>query len=117
MAAAFGPTPAETRVLASLLGGHTLAVSAGTLSIAATTANWHLENIFHLGTGVARQADPIGLATGLAPPTVTKLQIVMPRGVSVPRTRAARCLIITLKPPSYDRGGKCGILIRPGLGS
>jgi DNA-binding CsgD family transcriptional regulator len=67
-AAAFNLTPAETRVLASLLGGRTLAVTATTLGIAATTAKSHLENIF-TKTGVSRQADLVRLATGLAPPT------------------------------------------------
>jgi DNA-binding CsgD family transcriptional regulator/PAS domain-containing protein len=67
-AAAFGLTPAETRVLASLLGGRTLAATAATLGIAATTAKSHLENIF-TKTGVSRQADLMRLSTGLAPPT------------------------------------------------
>jgi DNA-binding CsgD family transcriptional regulator/PAS domain-containing protein len=67
-AAAFGLTPAETRVLASLLGGRTLAATAATLGIAATTAKSHLENIFSK-TGVSRQADLMRLATGLTPPT------------------------------------------------
>jgi DNA-binding CsgD family transcriptional regulator len=67
-AAAFKLTPAETRVLANLLGGRTLAETAATLSIAPTTAKSHLENIF-AKTGVARQADLMRLATGLAPPT------------------------------------------------
>jgi DNA-binding CsgD family transcriptional regulator/PAS domain-containing protein len=67
-AAAFHLTPAETRVLASLLGGRTLAETAATLGIAPTTAKSHLENIF-AKTGVARQADLMRLATGLTPPT------------------------------------------------
>jgi len=67
-AAAFKLTPAETRVLANLLGGRTLAETAATLGIAPTTAKSHLENIF-AKTGVARQADLMRLATGLAPPT------------------------------------------------
>jgi DNA-binding CsgD family transcriptional regulator/PAS domain-containing protein len=67
VAAAFGLTPAETRVLASLLGGRTLAETATTLGIAPTTAKYHLENIF-TKTGVTRQADLMRLATGLAPP-------------------------------------------------
>jgi DNA-binding CsgD family transcriptional regulator len=67
VAAAFGLTPAETRVLASLLGGRTLAETATTLGIAPTTAKFHLENVF-TKTGVARQADLMRLATGLAPP-------------------------------------------------
>ena len=67
-AAAFGLMPAETRVLASLLGGRTLTTTAATLGIAATTAKSHLENIF-TKTGVSRQADLMRLATSLAPPT------------------------------------------------
>jgi DNA-binding CsgD family transcriptional regulator len=67
-AAAFKLTPAEIRVLANLLGGHTLAKTAATLGIAPTTAKSHLENIF-TKTGVARQADLMRLATSLTPPT------------------------------------------------
>lgn len=67
-AAAFKLTPAETRVLESLLGGRTLAATAIALGIAATTAKSHLENIF-TKTGVARQPDLTRLATGLTPPT------------------------------------------------
>ena len=67
-AAAFNLTPAETRVLANLLGGHTLATTAATLGIARTTTKSHLENIF-AKTGVARQADLMHLATSLIPPT------------------------------------------------
>jgi DNA-binding CsgD family transcriptional regulator len=68
VAATFDLTPAETRVLASLLGGRTLAETAATLGIAPTTAKSHLENIF-AKTGVARQADLMRVATGLTPPT------------------------------------------------
>jgi len=67
-AAAFNLTPTETRVLANLLGGRTLAETAATLGIAPTTGKSHLENIF-AKTGVARQADLMRLATGLTPPT------------------------------------------------
>jgi len=45
-----------------------LVETAVTLGIASTTAKSHLENIF-AKTGVARQADLVRLATGLAPPT------------------------------------------------
>jgi hypothetical protein len=38
------------------------------IGVAPTTAKWHLENIF-AKTGVARQADLVGLARSLAPPT------------------------------------------------
>jgi DNA-binding CsgD family transcriptional regulator len=68
VAAAFGLTPAETRVLASLLAGRTLAETAADRGIAPTTAKSHLENIFSK-TGVARQADLMRLGTGLVPPT------------------------------------------------
>jgi DNA-binding CsgD family transcriptional regulator len=67
-AAAFKLTPGETRVLASLLGGRTLAETADTLGISPTTAKSHLESIF-TKTGVARQADLMRLITGLTPPT------------------------------------------------
>ncbi len=68
VAAAFGLTPAETRVLASLLAGRTLAETATTLGIAVATAKTHLEHIFSK-TGVTRQADLMRLATGLIAPT------------------------------------------------
>jgi DNA-binding CsgD family transcriptional regulator len=45
-----------------------LAETAAALGIAPTTAKSHLENIF-AKTGVARQADLMRLASGLAPPT------------------------------------------------
>jgi len=67
-ATAFGLTPAETRVLASLLASRTLAETAQVLGIAASTARTHLDNIFSK-TGVTRQADLMRLATGLVPPT------------------------------------------------
>jgi DNA-binding CsgD family transcriptional regulator/PAS domain-containing protein len=68
VAAAFGLTPAETRVLASLFAGRTLTETADTLSIAGTTAKTHLEHIF-LKTGVTRQAELMRLWTGLISPT------------------------------------------------
>jgi DNA-binding CsgD family transcriptional regulator len=67
-AAAYGLTPAETRVLTSLLAGRTLAETAATLGIAPATAKTHLDNIF-AKTGVSRQADLIRLGAGLVPPT------------------------------------------------
>jgi DNA-binding CsgD family transcriptional regulator len=67
MATVFGLTPAETRVLARLLAGHTLAATAGALGIAPTTAKTHLENIF-AKTGVTRQAELMRLATRAVPP-------------------------------------------------
>jgi DNA-binding CsgD family transcriptional regulator len=68
VATAFGLTPAETRVLASLFGGRTLTETAATLGIAGTTAKTHLEHIF-LKTGVTRQAELMRLWTGLISPT------------------------------------------------
>jgi DNA-binding CsgD family transcriptional regulator len=68
LAAAFGLTPAETRLLASLFAGRTLAETAATLGIAGTTAKTHLEHTF-LKTGVTRQAELMRLWTGLISPT------------------------------------------------
>jgi DNA-binding CsgD family transcriptional regulator len=68
MAAAFGLTSAETKVLASLFAGRTLTETAATLSITRPTAKTHLEHIF-LKTGVTRQAELMRLWTGLISPT------------------------------------------------
>jgi DNA-binding CsgD family transcriptional regulator len=65
VAAAFALTPAETRVLASLFAGRTLAETAASLGIAGTTAKTHLEHIF-LKTGVTRQAELMRLWTSTA---------------------------------------------------
>lgn len=67
VAAAFGLTPAETKVLASLFAGRTLAETATTLRVAGTTTKTHLEHIF-LKTGVTRQAELMRLWTGLISP-------------------------------------------------
>jgi DNA-binding CsgD family transcriptional regulator len=67
MASAYGLTPAETRLLESLLAGHTLAETATTLGIAMTTAKTHLDNIFQK-TGVNRQAELMRLAARAASP-------------------------------------------------
>jgi DNA-binding CsgD family transcriptional regulator/PAS domain-containing protein len=64
VAAAFGLTPAETKVLASLFAGRSLTETAVNLGIARTTAKTHLEHIF-LKTGVTRQAELMRLWTGL----------------------------------------------------
>lgn len=61
IASAFGLTPAEMRVVASLLAGRTLAETGDDLGIAFTTARTHLSRIF-LKTGVSRQADLMRLA-------------------------------------------------------
>jgi DNA-binding CsgD family transcriptional regulator len=63
VAAAFGLTRAETRLLASLFGGRTLAETATDLRITRPTAKTHLEHIF-LKTRV-RQAELMRLWTGL----------------------------------------------------
>ncbi|MGH6734565.1 MAG: helix-turn-helix transcriptional regulator [Methyloceanibacter sp.] len=68
VAAAFGLTPAETRVLSGLVAGSTIAETAAALGIAPSTARTHLENIFSK-TGIGRQADLIRLAARMAPPT------------------------------------------------
>ncbi|MET3582333.1 DNA-binding CsgD family transcriptional regulator/PAS domain-containing protein [Mesorhizobium robiniae] len=67
LATAFGLTLAETRVLASLLAGHTLAETAASLHIASTTTKTHLDNIFQK-TGVSRQADLMRLVMQIVPP-------------------------------------------------
>jgi DNA-binding CsgD family transcriptional regulator/PAS domain-containing protein len=66
-AAAFGLTPAETRVLKNLLAGRTLAETAAELGVTRSTANAHLDHIF-VKTGVTRQADLIRLAIELISP-------------------------------------------------
>ena len=68
LATAFGLTPAEARLLASLFGGRTLIETATTLGITRRTAKTHLEHIF-LKTGVTRQAELMRLWTGLISPT------------------------------------------------
>jgi DNA-binding CsgD family transcriptional regulator len=65
MAAAFGLTPAETEVLASLLAGKTIAETAVMRGTAVTTAKTHLDHIFWK-TGVTRQADLMRLVTRIA---------------------------------------------------
>jgi DNA-binding CsgD family transcriptional regulator/PAS domain-containing protein len=67
MAAAYRLTPAETRVLVSVLAGSTVAQAAGALGIAESTAKTHLGKIF-AKTGVSRQADLVRLSAGLSAP-------------------------------------------------
>jgi DNA-binding CsgD family transcriptional regulator/PAS domain-containing protein len=67
LATAFGLTLAETRVLASLLAGHTLAETGASLHIANATTKTHLDNIFQK-TGVSRQADLMRLVMQIVPP-------------------------------------------------
>jgi DNA-binding CsgD family transcriptional regulator/PAS domain-containing protein len=67
VAATFGLTPAETRVLEWLLRGMSLVEAAAALDIADTTAKTHLSHIF-AKTGVSRQAELVALVYGLMPP-------------------------------------------------
>jgi DNA-binding CsgD family transcriptional regulator len=67
VAAAYGLTPAETRLLESLLAGRNLAETATSLGVALTTAKTHLDRIFQK-TGVRRQAELMRLAAGVLPP-------------------------------------------------
>lgn len=68
VAAAFGLTGAESRVISNLLAGRTLFETAADLGIARTTARTHLSNIFQK-TGVSRQADLMRLAVQAVPPS------------------------------------------------
>jgi DNA-binding CsgD family transcriptional regulator/PAS domain-containing protein len=68
VALAFGLTPAENKVLASLFDGRTLVETAATLGITRPTAKTHLEHIFQK-TGMTRQAELMRLWTGLISPT------------------------------------------------
>jgi len=67
LAASFGLTPAETRVVERLAGGATLPEVAKALDISWMTAKTHLHHIFSK-TGVSRQADLIALIDRLVPP-------------------------------------------------
>jgi DNA-binding CsgD family transcriptional regulator len=67
IAAAFGLSPAEDRVLERLIVGRTPAEIADDLGSALPTVRTHLSNIFSK-TGTARQADVIRLAASFAPP-------------------------------------------------
>lgn len=73
LATVFGLTDAETRVLASLVAGHTLTRTAAKLGIAPTTARTHLTHIF-LKTGVSRQAELMRLAMQHALSAPTKFR-------------------------------------------
>jgi DNA-binding CsgD family transcriptional regulator len=66
VATTFGLTRAETRVLARILTGSTVAEAAADLGVAATTARTHLDAIF-AKTGVSRQSELIRLAAQIAP--------------------------------------------------
>jgi DNA-binding CsgD family transcriptional regulator/PAS domain-containing protein len=67
LAANYGLTPAETRILECVAGGATVGEAAETLEISANTAKTHLAHIFSK-TGVTRQADLIALVNRLVPP-------------------------------------------------
>jgi DNA-binding CsgD family transcriptional regulator len=67
VAATFGLTLAETRVLERLLCGMGLVEVAAALGIAETTAKTHLSRIF-AKTGVSRQAELVALVHRLMPP-------------------------------------------------
>jgi DNA-binding CsgD family transcriptional regulator/PAS domain-containing protein len=68
LAAAFGLTPAETQVLASLMAGRTRAETAAHLGISLATTKTHLIKIF-VKTGVTRQAELMRLVAQALPPT------------------------------------------------
>ncbi len=68
VAATYGLTPAETRVLTRVLTGNTVAEAAADLGIAPTTARTHLDSIF-AKTGVSRQSELIRLAAQVTPVT------------------------------------------------
>jgi DNA-binding CsgD family transcriptional regulator len=67
MAAAFGLTDAEARLVENLLAGRSMEKAAAALGVAMTTAKTHLDKIFQK-TGVHRQAELIRLAAHVAPP-------------------------------------------------
>lgn len=68
IAAAFGLTKAECRVITSLLSGRTLTETSLELGVARATAKTHLESIFRK-TGVNRQTDLIRLVMHSWPAT------------------------------------------------
>jgi DNA-binding CsgD family transcriptional regulator len=68
LAAAFGLTPTEAKVLTSLLAGRTRGQTAAHLGITLATTKTHLINIF-AKTGVKRQAELMRLAAQVLPPT------------------------------------------------
>jgi DNA-binding CsgD family transcriptional regulator len=67
IAANFGLTPAERRMLECVASGATLGQAAEMLDISANTAKTHLAHIFSK-TGVTRQADLIALVNRIVPP-------------------------------------------------
>jgi DNA-binding CsgD family transcriptional regulator len=67
LAATFGLTPAELRVLGLIVRGGTITEAGTALGIAPTTARTHLARIMNK-TGTERQVDLVRLVTGLLPP-------------------------------------------------
>jgi DNA-binding CsgD family transcriptional regulator/PAS domain-containing protein len=67
LAANYGLTPAETRILECVAGGATIGEAAEMLDISANTAKTHLARIFSK-TGVTRQAELIALVDRIVPP-------------------------------------------------
>jgi DNA-binding CsgD family transcriptional regulator/PAS domain-containing protein len=67
VAANYGLTPAETRILECVAGGATIGEAAEMLDISANTAKTHLARIFSK-TGVTRQPDLIALVNRMVPP-------------------------------------------------
>ncbi|WP_230532707.1 helix-turn-helix transcriptional regulator [Microvirga roseola] len=69
VARAFDLTAAETRILESLLAGHTLAEAAAHCGVAPSTAKTHLDHIF-AKTGVSRQTELIRLTMRMTQPVL-----------------------------------------------
>lgn len=67
LAANYGLTPAETRILECVAGGASIGEAAEMLDVSANTARTHLAHIFSK-TGVTRQADLIALVNRIVPP-------------------------------------------------
>ena len=67
--AAFGLTPAETRVLGRVLSGSSLAEAAAELGVATSTARTHLDSIFAKTGCVAAVSSSIRLAARIASAT------------------------------------------------
>jgi len=66
LAAAFGVTGAEARVLSALLEGLSLAETAARFQISVNTVRWHLKRLFEK-TNTRRQGDLIRLASSAIP--------------------------------------------------
>jgi DNA-binding CsgD family transcriptional regulator len=71
LAATFGFTPMELRILELLVCGQTITEAGATLGIAPTTARTHLARIMDK-TGTERQVDLVQLVTGLTPPVLRR---------------------------------------------